>query len=195
LEGRTLKGSIAYLDERQKDEAKKEGVQVLRPDPVRGRGKESTLYTAMDAQKFGLCQKELLETKQEVASAYNLPASSLREDPLLEHKPVAWRAEVRGEVNGALKETLERGIRTAIGNHANLIFLELHCGGGDTQAALDLARFLSGLMDYEGQAPVLTVAYIPERAPDTAVYIALGCSEIIMHKDATIGDFTDVPFS
>ena len=38
----------------------------------------------------------------------------------------------------------------------------------------------------------MTVAYIPERAPDAAVFLALGCTEIVMGKNAEIGDFDAV---
>jgi membrane-bound ClpP family serine protease len=40
--------------------------------------------------------------------------------------------------------------------------------------------------------PVFTVAYIPTRAPDAATFVALGCTQIVMGKDAEIGDFEKV---
>ena len=36
----------------------------------------------------------------------------------------------------------------------------------------------------------MTIAFIPTAAPDTATFIALGCTEIVMGKDATLGDFS-----
>ena len=53
-----------------------------------------------------------------------------------------------------------------IGRHANFFILQLECGSGDTQSARDFAEFLRSLKDDAGEAPVMTVAYIPERAPD-----------------------------
>ena len=32
----------------------------------------------------------------------------------------------------------------------------------------------------------MTVAYIAKSAPDTAAFLALGCTEIVMNKDATL---------
>src|SRR5262249_27864359 len=37
---------------------------------------------------------------------------------------------------------------------------------------------------------VMTVAYVPQQAPDTATVLAMGCTEIVMHKTATLGDFS-----
>jgi membrane-bound ClpP family serine protease len=162
-----------------------EGVVVTRPEPVLPANAVG-LYDARQAQKLGLC-KLIRDTRQQVAEAYQLPASSLREDPLEGRTPVAWRIEVKGPVNRALDETLRRRIRRAVGAGANLIFLQLNCGGGDTVVARDLAKFLSTLKDDQGQYPVMTVAYIPQRAPDTATFLALGCTEIVMGKDPTTG--------
>ena len=148
-----------------------EGVVVTRPEPVLPRNAVG-FYNAREAQKFGLC-KLIRESRQELANAYHMLPSSLREDPLEGRTPVAWRLEVRGPVTRALDETLRRRIRRAIGKGANLIFLELECSGGDTVVARDLARFLSTLKDDQGQFPVMTVAYIPSKAPDTATFLRL----------------------
>jgi len=180
-----------YIDKRRAAEEAKEGVIVLNPDPVIGTGPSTTLYTAETAQKFGLVVSRK-ENRQEVAEAYGLGRASLREDPLMGHSPVAWRIEVRGAVTAGLSETLKRQVGRAIGLKANLIILQLDCGGGDTLVALELAKWLSKRNDDKGEYPIMTVAYIPRTAPDTAAFLALGCTEIVMHKDATFGDFSDV---
>ncbi len=180
-----------YIDKRRAAEEAKEGVIVLNPDPVIGTGPSTTLYSAETAQKFGLIASRK-ENRQEVAEAYGLGPASLREDPLMGHSPVAWRIEVRGAVTAGFAETLKRQVGRAIGQKANLIILQLECGGGDTLVALDLARWLSKRNDDKGEYPIMTVAYIPRTAPDTAAFLALGCTEIVMHKDATFGDFADV---
>jgi membrane-bound ClpP family serine protease len=161
------------------------GVVVTRQEPVVPQN-ATGLYDARQAQKFGLC-KLIRDTRQDVADAYNIHPSALREDPLEGRTPVAWRLEVRGQVTRALDETLRRRIRRAIGQGANLLFLQLDCSGGDTVVARELAKFLSTLRDDRGQYPVMTVAYIPEKAPDTATFIALGCTEIVMGKNPTTG--------
>jgi membrane-bound ClpP family serine protease len=162
------------------------------------------LYTAADAKTYGL-HPVLLNNRpdgdplyrQQVAQLYGLSPSSLREDPLQGRKPVAVRIEVRGPITKDVRQTLERRIRRAIGqgHRANLLFLHLECGGGDMEQATYLAKFLRELKDDRGELPVMTVAYIPHAAPDTATFLAFGCTEIVMHKDAVLGDFDNVVFT
>jgi membrane-bound ClpP family serine protease len=180
-----------YIDKRQAEEEKKNGVIVLDPNPVVGSGATTTLYTQEQAEKLGLANLHK-ENRQEVAEAYGLGPASLREDPLMGRTPVAWRIEVRGAVTDALAESLKRQVGRAVGQKANLLILQLECGGGDTLVARDLAAWLRERKDDKGEYPVMTIAYVPRNAPDTAVFLALGCTEIVMHKDVTFGDFSDV---
>jgi membrane-bound ClpP family serine protease len=181
-----------YIDRRRAAEEAKAGVVVLDDrNPVVPAGANSTLYTQEQAEKLGLTSLRK-ENRQEVAEAYGLGPASLHEDPLMGRTPVAWRIEVRGAVNGALAETLKRQVGRAINQKANLLILQLECGGGDTLVARDLAAWLSERKDDKGEYAVMTAAYIPRNAPDTAVFLALGCTEIVMQKDATFGDFSDI---
>lgn len=190
LKARKLQGGDWFIDSRTEEAEAKNGVIVVDRNPAVGSGPNSTLFTAIQAREFGLCQPFFLQTRQQVAEKYQLPATSLREDPLMGRIPVAWRIDLRGQVNGALAETLRRRIRRAIGQRANLLILQLDCGSGDTQVAQDLARELRDLKDDRNELPVMTVAYIPQQAPDTAAILALGCTEIVMNKDAELGDFS-----
>jgi membrane-bound ClpP family serine protease len=195
LKARRLQGGRDwYIDSRDENAEKKNRVLVTDRNPVVGSGPHSTRYSAAQARELRLCLPNFRQSRQRVAQMYHMPAASLREDPLLGRTPIAWRIDVRGPVDGALAETLRRRIRRAIGQHANLLILQLECGGGDTLVAQDLARFLRDLKDDKGELPVMTVAYIPGHAPDTAVIVALGCTEIVMHKDAELGDFSSLVF-
>jgi membrane-bound ClpP family serine protease len=180
-----------YIDKRREAEERKDGVFVLNPEPVVPAGEGSTLYTQKQAEQLGLVVLTK-ENRQEIIAAYDLGPASLREDPLMGRNPVAWRIEVRGPVTDGLAETVERQIDRAIGQKANLIFLELECGGGNTLVARDLAVWLRERKDDKGEYPVMTVAYIPKSAPDTAAFLALGCTEIVMHRDAKFGDFSAI---
>src|SRR5207248_6960478 len=64
----------------------------------------------------------------------------------------------------------------------------------DTQEARDLAERLRTLKDDKDEFPVMTVAYIPQRAADAAVFLALGCTEIVIGENAKIGDFESVVY-
>jgi membrane-bound ClpP family serine protease len=189
LEGRRRDdGSVWYVARGHEEK----GVQIVRTEPVLLAGTIG-LYTAAEAQKYGLC-KLIKESRQEVADAYQLPASSLREDPLDGRSPVPFLIDVRGPVTRGLEETLRRRVRRAIGQGANFLILQLDCAGGDTIVARDLADFFRTLRDDRGQHAVMTVAYVPEQAADTAVFLALGCSEIVLGKGAVFGDFDSIVF-
>jgi len=188
----TWKGGVWYIDKnRQADEAAK-GVVVTRQDPVLPRD-DLGFYTAAQAKQFGLCTL-VKESRAEVAEAYQLAPSSLREDPLEGREPNAVRIKVDQRLTKQFAATIDRLIRQAIGRQANFIILQLECSGGDTQEARDLADKLRDYRDDKDGLPVMTVAYIPQRAPDAAVYLALGCTEIAMGKDAKIGDFDAVVY-
>jgi membrane-bound ClpP family serine protease len=187
IEG-TRQGGVWYIDRRQLGTETKQGFVQTLATPVLLAG-TAGFYSTVQAQKFGLCGLRK-ETRQELAEAYRLPARSLREDPLQGRTPVASRIEVKGTVNEALAETLKRRMRRAIANRGvNLFVLQLDCGGGDTEVARELADFFRTLRDDEGKDPVMTVAYVTDQARDTATFLALGCTEIVMDKQAHLGGF------
>jgi membrane-bound ClpP family serine protease len=180
-------GGPWYVDAAsQAEETKKGFVPAVRQDPVLARGK-AALYDAAQAEKFGLCKLQL-ETRRDVKDAYGLPTTSLREDPLF-GRPDAWLITVSGRVDAGLKEKLQRRIKRSISKGANLIFLQLECGDGDTQVARELADFLRQLRDDKDEHAVTTVAIVTERARNTAVFLALACSHIVMDQKAQLGGF------
>src|SRR5262249_3163178 len=69
---------------------------------------------------------------------------------------------------------------------------QLECGDGDYQVASDIGEFLRTLMDDKNDFPVMTVAYVTERARDNAAFLAFACTEIVMDKRATLGNFGPV---
>jgi membrane-bound ClpP family serine protease len=174
-------GAVTYID---KDHETPAGFVEQGPAPVPPSG----VYTAAEATKFGLCNL-IRRDRQEVAEAYGLPPRSIAEDPLEGRTPVAWRIDVTGAIDGALRGSLQRRVRRAIHQGANLIILQLECGGGDTTIARDLADWLRTRRDDDGNYPVMTIAYVTERAHDNATFLAFGCSEIVMDQKATLGDF------
>jgi membrane-bound ClpP family serine protease len=181
----TWQGAMAYVSQNETPPA---GFVKLRPAPVLDAG-ASGFYSAAEAQRFGLC-KLIRNTREEVKDAYDLKPSSLREDPLEGREPKAVLFKINETISKAMSEAFTRRVRQAVGDHANFIIVELDCGGGDPQVALDLAEFLRNLADEDeqGQFPVTSIAYIPKNAPGAATIVALGCTEIVMEKGAKIGD-------
>jgi membrane-bound ClpP family serine protease len=158
---------------------------------LRDPGEFTELFDQAQAEKVGLCEVRL-ETRNEVKDAYRLPTTSLREDPLQGRSPDAWRIVVSGPVTRALKETIIRRTQRAIAHGANLIILQLDCHGGETDVARDLADFLRTRKDDKDEEPVMTVAYVSKSAGETATFLALGCTEIVMDQQAHLGGFDRV---
>jgi membrane-bound ClpP family serine protease len=185
----TLAGSTHYIDRRQEaQEIKKGFVPTGRHDPTLAAGRAG-VYDAAQAEKFGLCRLQL-ETRRDVKDAYGLPTSSLR-DPLGDRTANAWRVSVVGRIDSALREKLQRRIKRAVARGANLIFLTLECGEGDAEVGRELADFLRNLRDDKGKEPVKTVAVVTDRTRNTAVFLALGCTEIVMDQRGNLGDRFD----
>ncbi len=186
LEGR-LNDGVVYLDVRKRAEAEREGVVGINPQPILPAGAYAK-YTADDARRFGLSIAKL-ESKQEVAERFHLPATTLREDPLQGRTPDAWLIKVTGTIDRGLAETLRRKIDRAKRQGANILFLQLDGASGvKFDVARDLAEELHNLKGPD-DLPIVTVAYIPRAAPDAATFLALGCTEIVMAKGSVLGQF------
>src|SRR5260370_28996259 len=184
------KNNAAYSVERSEQaEAQGLGVVGIKPDPVLPAGRLA-LLNGDEAIRFGLAKLANKDSRQQVAETYGLSAASLREDPLQGRAPVAWVIKMTGKVDGGFYETMTRRIRKAIGRKANILILQLDCGNGDPDTARKMADFLRNLTDDVEHLPVMTIAYIPTAAADTATFIAFGCTEIVMGKNATLGDFS-----
>lgn len=188
LEGR-LQGASYYFDERKRAEAEREGVVGINPQPVLPGGSVAR-YTADEAVKLSLCQG-IKESRQEVVELFQLSPTTLQEDPLQGRAPDAWLIKVQGPVDRGNAETLRRRIDRAVRQGANIIFLQLEANGGDLVVACDLAKDLRNLVDKNKQ-PIVTVAYIPHSAPDISIFLALGCTEIVMGEGAVIGQFRQI---
>ncbi|HET6575749.1 MAG TPA: NfeD family protein [Fimbriiglobus sp.] len=189
-----------YVDLRHRQDAEKEGVQVTDtaplPDAPDGR---VGLFTAAQLRDLGF-SRATFSTQQDLLDALGLTAAALREDPLAGRAPVAFRYVLKGAVDGGKKEEVVRMAEGVLARDGNLLFLQLECTGGDLQAARELAQKLTDLQTDRG---LTTVAFVPDRAPDTAAIVALGCTDIVMSKrtdaaggadsaEAEFGDFEAV---
>jgi membrane-bound serine protease (ClpP class) len=161
-----------YHDANEKPAPKGDAVSGL------SRG-ETVLYSFAQARDLGLCQPIPRNTLDEVRERYRLPAASLY--PALD-RIAAWRFILRGPINGEMKERLKRRIRQALGQKANVFILELACGGGESEAAYELAVFLTELNDNRRE-PVETIAYVTDQARDLAAFLALACNKIVMQRE------------
>lgn len=182
LEGR--RDGTWYIDAAKEAEAVKEGITIVNRKPVVPAGVLGA-YTAAEARRFDLC-KAICATREIVEQTYNLPPGSSREDPLMDRQAFVWRIVLRGEVTGGLESSLKRQLDRIIRRGGNFIIVQIECNGGSSEVAGRIASELQKLRDKH----VMTVAYVPYSAPDTAAFIAFGCNEIVMSRSARFGDFS-----
>ena len=130
------------------------------------------------------------ESRSEVTEVYGLPPSSIREDPLMGRTPDAYQWTLKGDVDGAMRESVNRIIRDVRKKKGNVLILVLNCGGTDLDAARGLAEDL--IKAQSGEEPVQVIAFVPETAPDAAAVVALGCFEIVMTKPKPGADGAEV---
>ena len=107
------------------------------------------------------------------------PGLSAKE-PVQYHHPVCIRFE--GEIKPSLQRYLYRKLDAAKQQGADLVILEIDSPGGRLIESVEIAERLRDL-DWAH-----TVAYIPQHAISGAAIVSLGCDEIIMSPQATIGD-------
>jgi membrane-bound serine protease (ClpP class) len=154
-------------------------------EPVSGLSRgETALYSFDQASKLGLCQPMPCNNIDEALARYRLPRASLY--PALD-RPSAWRIVLNRPINGEMTERVKRRVRQALGDKANVLILELACGGGESEAAYDLAVFLSELNDNRRE-PVETIAFVTGRAHDTAAFLAFACNKIVMQREIKRND-------
>ncbi len=118
------------------------------------------------------------ENRDEIAELYGLPP--LRVDPLAGRTPDAYQWTLKGDVDSAMKESVNRVIRDVRKKKGNVLILILNCGGTDLALARELAEDL--VKAQTGDDAVMIIGFVPEVAPDAAAVVALGCSEIVMTK-------------
>lgn len=175
-------GDWYYIDGRNK--AERESVAQPEAIPFAPAGRVA-LYKADEAKILGLAWATA-ETRPEVGELYNLPPSAVRDDVLQGRSPDAYRYTLKGDVDGAMREAVNRIVRDIKRKKGNILILTLECGGNDLDAARSLADDLRKAAT--GDDAVLTVAYIPERAAAAAVFLAFGCSDIVMSKRKDTAD-------
>lgn len=188
---------VAYID---KSNAAERALVAAIEDVAFAPPGQVALYTAEQARKLELSIRNA-ESRQELAELYSLPPSVTQEDVLQGRSPEPYRYTLTGEVDGAMKESMNRILRDLKRKKGNVLILTLECSGGDLGVARALADDLRAAGT--GDDAIQIIAYIPESAPDSATFVAFGCHNIVMSKrkdtadpdrpndyqEATLGDF------
>ncbi|HEX3149314.1 MAG TPA: NfeD family protein, partial [Gemmataceae bacterium] len=172
-------------------------VQVTNVTPI-AKWPGIALIGVEDAISFKLCARSC-NTLEDVREAYGLSLASIKADPLRNKAMKPVRVMIEGTIDVALKEKVERQIKTAKARNENTFFFVIETtGSGDASAARGLADSLLQLGKDEDY-PARTIAFIPGKAPDLAIFLALACQEIVMYQgppggegEAVIGDFAAI---
>ncbi len=153
------------------------------------------LYNARTAKDVGL-SKATVETRQQIAELYGV---TLTTDPLGGRQPEAYRWIMKGEVDGALQESVNRVLRSVRAKKGNLLILTLSCSGNDLNAARAIADDLRSAQNNANvDERILIVGFIPDSISSAGIVVALGCTDIVMTKpksdapdakEAEIGNF------
>ena len=177
--------AAVYVDLRDRAKFEKDGVRVTdtAPLPFAPDGGVG-LFNASQLRDLDL-SVATFESLKDVLPEYGMTAAALKEDATGDRAASAVRYVLKGPIEAGVKEAVIRVVKDAVRKKATILFLQLECGGGDLQAARDLAQELREFK--AGDDGIRIVAFIPDKAPDTAAVIALGCAEIVMskRKDAT----------
>jgi membrane-bound ClpP family serine protease len=167
--------------------------QLVSPQEIAGvQDGQVALYNAQTAKDVGLC-KATAETKNDISDLYSV---SFAVDPLNGRVPEAYYWVLKGEVDRAMRESVNRILKEIRTKNGNVLILVLNCGGNDLESARGIADDLRSAES--GEDGMLIIGFIPDSAPAAATVVALGCSDIVMTKpspdnpdakEAEIGDF------
>jgi len=155
-------------------------------------------YSADIARSLGLAKSANLNSRQEVAQEFGLRPTSIIDDPLQGRTPEPFKWVLKGNIDEARRDSVNRVIRDVRRRGGNALILVLECGGNELVAARKLADDLRAAQT--GDDALYIVGFIPDTAPAAATVVALGCTEIVMTrgkpdangevKEAEIGDFS-----
>ncbi len=157
-------------------------IEVLQADVMRDAG-GATSYRADQAFSQGMLVTQLAQKRAEVAEQFRLPLESMREKPT----GPANRArliQIHGTIVTATRDFALREIRNARAAGVQTLIVEIDSPGGEKDIAEEITTALVEIDPAEMQ----TVAWIPKMALSGGGLIAMGCSTILMHPDAQVGD-------
>ncbi len=169
--------SAEELEQLKKSNAIIEDATIIKQPGVPGR------FSGSQARARDVLVSQTLESREDVAAAWNLPRESMRElKGGAETKVRLIRLE--GMIEPVMEAFILRQIDRCVSDGAETIIFEIDSYGGGLFISDNLATRISELESMN----VRTIGWIPRKAISGGAIIAMGCDEIYMHPDATIGD-------
>lgn len=141
-------------------------------------------FSGTQARSLDILAAQTAGSRPEVAEIYDLPAEAMREGADSGEALNVRLIKIDGMIEPVLESFVERQIDRSVNAGADLLIFRITSPGGYLISSQNLAYKIADL----DPKKVRTVAYIPEKALSGAAIIAMGCDEIYMAPDATIGD-------
>jgi membrane-bound serine protease (ClpP class) len=135
-------------------------------------------------KQLGLLVSQLADSRNQVATIYQLPREALEEPSQDERETRARLVRLEGVIDWESEFQLMRQIERALDAGCTLLIVEIDSPGGLVSASENLVDRLLEV----GDQGVRTVAYVPRQAISGGGLVALACDEIYMHADALLGD-------
>jgi membrane-bound serine protease (ClpP class) len=129
--------------------------------------------------------KLLSDDISEILNTYRV-AGGLSNDPSLLAEPKAVWIKLDGQINAAKERFVAQRIQKARTSGVNLIFFEINSEGGIDSAATNIAQQIADVTD------IRTVAYVEDRALGVAALIPLACDDIVLQRNARIGNVSSI---
>jgi len=148
------------------------------------------IFSGAESRANDMLVSQTATDSRELVENYGLPLESLREVAQSEEVVKVAYIKLHDEINQLFTTFANRQIDRAIQSRAKLIIFEIDSPGGELFGSRDLAFKIAGLND----SGIKTVAYVPNEAVSGGTIIALGCDEIYLTPEATIGDAIPIRF-
>lgn len=175
---RTNAGGRRYMPENEIEKFA-QGNRIVERKVVKEAGVRA-VYSSKDARDLGLA-KFTAGSLREAASLYGVPESAAVAEAVSEGDVRAFVIRIERPVDGSIRNTAKRQIKSALEAGCNLLFVEIDTIDGDPEACESLARDFS-------EAKIRSVAFVPRRATGAAAMIAFGCKELVLADGATFGN-------
>ncbi len=175
-------GGRRFATTAEADEIEQQEQAIRKQPPVIASG-EFGLFTGTQGFNAGFVQ-HLVESRQALAAALDLPITAMEEDISLSEGWRAVKINLDEPFTPRFVQQIQRSIQRAIDEKdANLIILNIDSPGGAPEASQTLAIFLAKLPEDERR----TVAFVNRRANADAAFIAMACDHLLMSPDAKLG--------
>jgi membrane-bound serine protease (ClpP class) len=185
----TTEEKVDFVDSEQFEKISQSG-KVIESETLSEKG-ALAVYDSASLLKWRLITHRV-RNKRDLAIRLKVSPDQLISESTL---GVQWEAALIDLSGGIDRRTIDWMIREVDrqrqSTDTNLFIVKLDFVGGDPHEALRLAQQFSEFDPNE----VRTVAYIPESASGATAIVAMGCDQIMMGPDATIGGPVDPPLT